>query len=45
MKFDIIGKRYWFFLISALVMIPGLISIALQGFNLGIDFTGGTLLD
>lgn len=45
MKFDIIGKRYWFFLISALVMIPGLISIAVQGFNLGIDFTGGTLLD
>jgi preprotein translocase subunit SecF len=45
MKFDIIGKRYWFFLLSALVIIPGLISIALQGFNLGIDFTGGTLLD
>ncbi len=45
MKFDIIGKRYWFFLLSALVMVPGLISIAVQGFNLGIDFTGGTLLD
>jgi preprotein translocase subunit SecF len=45
MKFDIIGKRYWFFLISALIIIPGLISIATQGFNLGIDFTGGTLLD
>ncbi|MBP2628213.1 MAG: SecF protein [Firmicutes bacterium] len=45
MKFDIIGKRYWFFALSAFVMIPGLLSIALQGFNLGIDFTGGTLLD
>lgn len=45
MKFDIVGKRYWFFLLSALVMIPGMISIAVQGFNLGIDFTGGTLLD
>lgn len=45
MKFDIIGKRYWFFLLSALILIPGLISIAVQGFNLGIDFTGGTLLD
>lgn len=44
-KFDIIGKRYWFFALSALILIPGLISIALQGFNLGIDFTGGTLLD
>lgn len=45
MKFDIIGKRYWWFLLSALIIIPGLISIAVQGFNLGIDFTGGTLLD
>lgn len=45
MKFNIIAKRYWFFLLSALIIIPGLISIAVQGFNLGIDFTGGTLLD
>jgi len=44
-KFDIIGKRYWWFLLSALIVIPGLISMAVQGFNLGIDFTGGTLLD
>ncbi|MEN6412601.1 MAG: protein translocase subunit SecF [Veillonellales bacterium] len=45
MKFNIISKRYWFFLLSALIILPGLISIAVQGFNLGIDFTGGTLLD
>lgn len=45
MKFDIIGRKYLWFIISALVIIPGLISIAMQGFNLGIDFTGGTLLD
>lgn len=45
MKFDIVGKRYWFFALSALIIIPGLISMAVQGFNLGIDFTGGTLLD
>lgn len=44
-KFDIISKRYWWFALSALVMIPGIISMALQGFNLGIDFTGGTLFD
>lgn len=44
-KFDIIGKRYWWFLLSGLIIIPGLISIFLQGFNLGIDFTGGTLAD
>jgi preprotein translocase subunit SecF len=45
MKFHIINKRYWWFALSAIIMIPGLISIALQGFNLGIDFTGGTLID
>ncbi len=45
LKFDFIGKRYWWFALSALVLIPCLISIAIQGFNLGIDFTGGTLLD
>ncbi|MDR7865244.1 MAG: protein translocase subunit SecF [Sporomusaceae bacterium] len=45
LKFDFIGKRYWWFALSALILIPCLISIAIQGFNLGIDFTGGTLLD
>ncbi|WP_378955621.1 protein translocase subunit SecF [Pelosinus sp. sgz500959] len=45
MKFDIIGKKKWFFLFSILVIVPGLISMVLQGFNLGIDFTGGTLMD
>ncbi|CUH94114.1 Protein translocase subunit SecF [Propionispora sp. 2/2-37] len=44
-QFDIIGRRYWWFALSALVIIPGLISMFLNGFNLGIDFTGGTLLD
>lgn len=44
-KFDIIGRRYWWFLLSFLVLLPGFISMAVQGFNLGIDFTGGTILD
>ncbi len=44
-KFDFIGKRYWWFALSALFLFPGIISMAIQGFNLGIDFTGGTLLD
>ncbi len=45
MNFDFIGKRYWWFALSIIIMVPGLISMAVQGFNLGIDFTGGTLLD
>ena len=42
---DIVGKKYWFFAISALLIIPGIISLAVWGLNLGIDFTGGTLLE
>ena len=45
MKFSIIGRRNWFFALSLLIILPGLFSIVTQGFNLGIDFTGGTLLD
>ncbi|MFQ6000269.1 MAG: protein translocase subunit SecF [Anaerolineae bacterium] len=42
---DIIGKRYWYFLISALVLIPGVIFLTLFGLPLSIDFTGGALLE
>lgn len=41
---DITGKRKLWFLISALVILPGVISLLFQGLNLGIDFRGGTLL-
>ena len=30
MKFDIIGKRYFWFALSILIMVPGLLSIAVQ---------------
>ncbi len=43
--FDIIGRRYWFFGLSLLVIVPGLIALALWGIPLSIDFTGGTLLE
>lgn len=40
--FDIVGKRkVWYIAFGALVLIC-LLSIVLRGFNLGIDFTGGT---
>lgn len=44
-KFDIAGRAKIWFIISLLVIIPGLISMATRGFNFGIDFTGGTILD
>ncbi|MEW6569266.1 MAG: protein translocase subunit SecF [Chloroflexota bacterium] len=42
---DIVGKRYWFFGLSALVIVPGLVALLLWGFPLAIDFTGGSLLE
>ncbi len=41
---NVIGKKYWYFLISLAVLVPGLISLFLFGLNLSIDFTGGTRL-
>lgn len=40
---DIVGKRKLFYLLSAVAIIPGLISLVFEGLNLGIDFTGGTV--
>jgi preprotein translocase subunit SecF len=42
---DIVGKRYWYFLFSLIVIIPGTISLFLYGLPLSIDFTGGSLLE
>ncbi|KKR83559.1 MAG: Protein translocase subunit SecF [Candidatus Daviesbacteria bacterium GW2011_GWA2_40_9] len=39
------GKKWWFFILSTLIIIPGVISLFLYGLKLGIDFTGGTLLE
>jgi preprotein translocase subunit SecF len=41
---NILGKRYVFFGISLLIIIPGLI-LAVFGLPLSIDFTGGSLLE
>ena len=42
---DIIGKRYLYFGISLLVIVPGLVALFLWGLPLAIDFTGGSLLE
>ncbi|HEX6140385.1 MAG TPA: protein translocase subunit SecF [Candidatus Limnocylindria bacterium] len=41
--FDIVGKRNWYFLFSALITIPGIIFILLGGLKPSVDFTGGTV--
>lgn len=42
---DIVGRRNLFFIISLVVLIPGLISLFVFGLRLSIDFKGGSVLD
>ena len=44
-KFDIAGHRRIWFLLSLALIIPGFICMGVRGFNFGIDFTGGTIID
>ena len=42
---DFVGKRIWFFLISALVLLPGVVFLIIApGLKPGIDFTGGSTI-
>ena len=42
---NILGKRYFFFGLSLILIIPGLIVLFTGGLPLSIDFTGGSLLE
>jgi len=42
---NIVGKRYWFFGLSLLLIVPGIVALAVWGLPLAIDFTGGSLLE
>ena len=42
---NILGKRYYFFLLSLLLIVPGMIVLAIYGLPLAVDFKGGSLLE
>jgi preprotein translocase subunit SecF len=42
---NLIKYRYWYFAISLLVIVPGVLALIIWGLPLGIDFTGGSLLE
>jgi len=44
-RFDIVKNRNWYFAGSLAVIIPGILAILFWGFNLGIDFKGGNVID
>ncbi len=42
---NLLRKRYFFFALSLIVILPGLFVLATGGISLSIDFTGGSLLE
>ena len=42
---DILSKRYLYFLLSFIIIVPGLVFLAIDGLPLSIDFTGGSLFE
>lgn len=44
-NFELMSKRFYAFGISALMIIAGVVLFVTKDFNLGIDFTGGTMIE
>ncbi len=44
-RFDIMGRRKIWYAVSSVVIILSLFFMFTRGFNMGIDFTGGTIMD
>lgn len=44
-KFDFFGHRYYAFLASLVIIGGSILMMSLYGLNLGIDFTGGTIIE
>lgn len=42
---NLMSKKWWFFIFSLILILPGLVSLYLYGLKFGIDFTGGTLFE
>ena len=42
---NLMKYKIWYFVISLAIILPGLYYLATSGIKLGIDFTGGALLE
>jgi len=41
-SFDFMGRKRWWFTLSAVIIVAGMLSLGIRGLNFGIDFKGGT---
>jgi len=43
--FKVVERKWWYFLASALLIVPGVIFLSIGGLRPGIEFKGGSLLE
>jgi len=43
--FNLVKYRYWFLIVSLVIIVPGMISLAIYRLNVGIDFSGGANME
>lgn len=44
-RFDFVGRRRWWFGLSATLMVISALALGLRGLNLSVDFVGGSLIE
>lgn len=44
-RFDFVGRRRWWFTLSAVLVLVSVLGLGLRGLNLSVDFVGGSLVE
>ena len=44
-RWDVVGSRFYWYVLTTALIVVSLVSIATQGFNFGIDFAGGVVME